>query len=83
MSDQVETHPIQWQRKITAMPKTVTLRAYEVYAHVHGEQKALIEGWCRGGFSIGELTAFLYARSFPQHEWSQRVDEAFNGMKQE
>lgn len=27
----------------------VTLRAYEVYRHVYGEQRALIEGECRGG----------------------------------
>jgi hypothetical protein len=26
-----------------------------------------------------ELIAFLYARSFPQAEWSSRVDEAFKG----
>lgn len=58
----------------------VYLRAYEVYKYVHGEQKAMIEGGCRGGFSKGELVGFLYASGFPKVEWSQRVDEAFNGM---
>ena len=59
----------------------VTLRAYEVYKHIYGEQKALIEDDCRGGFGVGELIAFLYARSFPKNEWRARVDEVFEGMK--
>ena len=28
-----------------------------------------------------QLIAFLYARSFPKDEWSDRVDEGFEGMK--
>lgn len=28
-------------------------------------------------FSVGELAAYLYARSFPENEWRQRVEEAF------
>lgn len=38
-------------------------------------------GWCRGGFGISELVAFLYARSFPKEEWHKRVQEAFTGME--
>ena len=56
--------------------------AYEVYAHVYGEQAALLDlgRGCRGGFSTGELVAFLYARAFPREEWRTRVDEAVEGM---
>lgn len=63
--------------------ESVYMAAYEVYAHVHGPQQALIdlEGrGCRGGFSTGELVAFLYARAFPKDEWSKRADEAFHMM---
>lgn len=78
-------HPVQrtssLDREQGQVPQVVTLRAYEVYRHVHGEQVALITGNCRGGFGVGELIAFLYARSFPQSEWRQRVDEAFTGMR--
>lgn len=78
-----EVHPIQTEccGRGGKAPTAVTLRAYEVYAHVYGPQRALIEDGCRGGFGIGELLAFLYARSFPKEEWKARVDEAFNGMK--
>jgi len=55
--------------------------AYEVYCGIHGTQEAMVTGNCRGGFSAGELIAFLYARNFPRKEWSQRVDEAFRGME--
>lgn len=82
MSD-VATHPVQTpccHRGGTA-PEVVTLRAYEVYSHVYGPQKALITDGCRGGFSTGELIAFLYAYSFPRAEWRARVDEALTGMK--
>lgn len=58
---------------------TVHMAAYEVYSHVYAPQQALIEGNCRGGFGIGELVAYLYARSFPKSEWKQRVKEAFDG----
>ncbi|AMV34557.1 hypothetical protein VN12_20705 [Pirellula sp. SH-Sr6A] len=57
------------------------MAAYEVYSHVFQPQQALIEGNCRGGFGIGELIAFLYARSFPKSEWKQRVEEALDGNK--
>ena len=61
--------------------KEVHMRAYEVYRLICGEQEALITGHCRGGFGVNELVAFLYAHSFPESEWRQRVDEAFEGMK--
>lgn len=69
------------QRAATA-PESVYMRAYEVYAHVHGPQEAMIDHarGCRGGFASGELIAFLYAHSFPKDEWRQRADEAFRGL---
>jgi len=82
--EQVPVHPVQtsrhWRGQAYA-PQAVTLRAYEVYCHVHGPQVAMITDGCRGGFSTGELVAFLYAHSFPKSEWRQRVNEAFRGMK--
>jgi hypothetical protein len=79
----VATHPVQTEccHRGGQAPTAVTLRAYEVYAHVFGPQEAMITGECRGGFGIGELIAFLYAHSFPREEWRARVDEAFNGFK--
>ena len=76
-------HPVQTNyRGISGRcPQTVTLKAYEVYRHIHGEQQALVTGGCRGGFSAGELIAFLYAATFPKAEWRARADEAFMGMK--
>ncbi len=62
-------------------PTSVTMRAYEVYSHLYSPQEAMVTGGCRGGFGIGELMAFLYARSFPKEEWSKRVQEAFAGMQ--
>lgn len=77
------THPIQKSHNhFQARIRTeVTLSAYEVYCHVYAPQEALITGNCRGGFGTGELIAFLYAKSFPKHEWSKRVAEAFKGME--
>lgn len=78
-----ETHPIQTEccHRGGRAPTAVTLAAYEVYVAVFGEQRALVEGDCRGGFGVGELVAFLYARSFPRAEWRARVDEALTGFK--
>lgn len=84
MSD-VATHPVQtherYGREAARAPQSVTLRAYEVYCHVHRPQEAMVTGGCRGGFGVGELLAYLYARSFPREEWSVRVDEALRGMR--
>jgi hypothetical protein len=79
----VEMHPVQRsaRRGPTRITSAVTLRAYEVYCHVYGEQEAMVTGWCRGGFGDGELIAFLYARSFPKSEWRARVDEVFKNSE--
>lgn len=80
---QIEFHPVQTSyavRQDSQLPASVTRRAYEVYEHIWGPQPAMIdlEGrGCRGGFSIGEIIAFLYARSFPKEEWQARHEEAF------
>jgi len=77
----MELHPVQTvDNKGGRLRTEVTLRAYEVYCHVYGAQKAMVEDHCRGGFGTGELIAFLYARSFPKDEWRKRVEEAFEGM---
>lgn len=80
---EIEIHPIQYHHRPhmrACAPSTTTLRAYEVYSHIYGPQEALITGECRGGFGIGELIAFLYARSFPKEEWRVRFEEALHGM---
>lgn len=75
----LDTHPVQntGPLQVRSLPSFVVLRAYEVYVELYGEQAAMVTGSCRGGFSIMEITAFLYARSFPRQEWRQRVDEVF------
>lgn len=77
----VEFHPIQINDlgRNPKLPSTVTLRAYEVYCELFGEQPAMVDlkgKGCRGGFGAGELIAFLYARSFSKHEWLARFEEA-------
>lgn len=85
MDTEVETHPVQtltgYVSEAGRLPKTVTMKAYEVYVALYGEQKAMVEGQCRGGFSTSEIIGFLYARSFPKAEWRDRVSEAWKGMK--
>lgn len=80
-----EMHPVQTvDRKGGRLSSDVTLRAYEVYSHVYAPQPAMIDlkgRNCRGGFSTSEIIAFLYARSFPKQEWSDRVDEAMRGAE--
>lgn len=78
----IELHPVQTiDRKGGWISKSVTMAAYEVYCHVYSPQPAMVTGWCRGGFSTGELIAFLYAKSFPKEEWRDRVHEAIDSMK--
>ena len=78
----MELHPVQTiDHKGGKINRLVTMRAYEVYSHVYAPQVALITGGCRGGFSTGELIAFLYAHTFPKSEWRKRVDQAFKGME--
>ena len=75
--------PVQkpYARTQGTIPETVYMRAYEVYCAHYGPQKAMVEGSCRGGFGVGEVIAFLYARSFPREEWKRREEEAFEGME--
>jgi hypothetical protein len=78
------THPVQthaYRAGRAEVSTLVTMAAYEVYCALYGAQPALVTGGCRGGFSVGELVAFLYARSFPKTEWERRVDEALRGIK--
>lgn len=82
-----EMHPVQNNNhdrsRRCQVTSDVTLAAYEVYCHLYGAQPAMVDlagRGCRGGFGIGDLTAFLYARSFPKAEWRARVDDAFKGM---
>lgn len=77
----IPTHPIQTHDPPIRVPQVVTLAAYEVYCHVCGSQEALVMGDCRGGFSVGEMIGFLYARSFPRAEWKKRFNEALLGME--
>lgn len=81
---EIKTHPVQTPRGYGPggkCPQVVTMLAYEVYSHVYAPQGAMVTGGCRGGFSTGELIAFLYAHSFPKKEWRKRVDEAFRGAE--
>ncbi len=82
---EIPVHPVQRSRLLPRdgahAPQVVTLRAYEVYVHLYGKQEALVTGWCRGGFGLGELAALLYARSFPKDEWRTRFDEGLPGMR--
>ena len=57
------------------------MAAYDVYCHLYGPQERMVTGDCCGGFSTGELVAFLYARSFPKSEWRSRFDQALAGME--
>jgi len=84
MNEGIETHPVQtnaYQRGQAKLPKVVTMKAYEVYCAVFGEQEKMVTGDCRGGFGAGELIAFLYAHSFPKEQWRDRVNEALAGAK--
>lgn len=88
MADAIdELHPVQNKGdryKQARLTSKATARAYEVYCHLHGAQPAMmdLEGrGCRGGFSVGELLAFLYARSFPKDEWRARAEEVFRGKE--
>lgn len=83
--EDVPVHPVQTKRggghPPGQAPQVVTLRAYEVYAHVHGPQPAMVTGGCRAGFGAGELISLLYAHTFPKAEWAARLTEALSGMK--
>lgn len=78
-------HPVQTGAHVLCreLPESVVLKAYEVYCALYGEQQAMLdlEKGCRGGFTSGEIIAFLYAHCFPRAEWQRRVDEAFEKSK--
>lgn len=57
----------------------VAKRAFEVYDHIFNGCQSFEQLHKRGGFGVGEITAFLYAWPFPRNEWSKRVDEALEG----
>jgi hypothetical protein len=63
------------------IPWKVHIMAYEVYCKVFGPQQALVQSGCRGGFGVGELIGFLYARNFPKAEWDARFHEAIRGLE--
>ena len=73
--DVPEMFPVLGQRT-PVIPRVVQVAAYEVYAKIEGPQISLITAEHRGGFSVAELAAYLYARGFPPEEWSSRVDQA-------
>ena len=83
----IEMHPVQTPsagKHGAKLTNLVTLRAYEVYSEVFSPQFAMVDlagRGCRGGFSTGELIAFLYAYPFPKSEWRARVDEVYRGME--
>lgn len=75
--------PVQVPRlhRAAGIPEPVYKAAYEVYCHVWGAQPAMVDldRGCRGGFTVGEIVCFLYARAFPKSEWRARVEEAERG----
>ena len=80
-----KTMPVQKSRlgynEQAHVNEAVYMRVYEIYSHVFAPQQAMIEGACRGGWSIGEMAAFLYAGNFSKDQWRDRFDEALKGMK--
>ncbi|AMV31746.1 hypothetical protein VN12_06465 [Pirellula sp. SH-Sr6A] len=82
MQNEKSSKPVQSvprRNERSRIAESVHMAAYEVYSHVFQPQQALVEGECRGGFGVGELIAYLYARGFPKPEWKMRVHEALNG----
>lgn len=77
----IQTHSVGRERG--QLGESIYMAAYEVYSHIYGPQQAMIdhEHGCRGGFGVGEIVAFLYARGFPKAQWRDRADEAFRSMK--
>lgn len=57
MSDTPKIAPVQGFA--AGIPWAMHLRAYDAYCKMYGPQKALIEGWCRGGFGTSELDMFI------------------------
>ncbi len=57
MSSEEKLAPVQGFQP--GIPWSMHLRAYDAYCKLYGPQKALIEGWCRGGFGTCELDKFI------------------------
>lgn len=57
------------------IPWELHLRSYDVYRKKYGDQPALIEGWCRGGFGTYELDQFIPG-------WREEVSQ-FAAMKKQ
>lgn len=57
------------------IPWALHMKAYEVYCKRYGEQQAMIEGGCRGGFGMSELDSFIPG-------WRARVSD-IDAMRQE
>lgn len=57
------------------IPWEMHMRAYDAYRKKYGEQRALIEGACRGGFGTGELDEFIPG-------WREELSE-FHRMRRE
>jgi len=64
--------PVQGFRE--GIPWDMHLKAYEAYCKKYSEQKALIEGWCRGGFHESELDMFIPGW---RDELNKRKEKAF------
>ena len=85
MAGEPELHPVQlpYVPQLAAsgrLPKAVTMRAYEVYCHCWGEQKAMVTGGCcRGGFSAGYIksSSSKPSRAAPAATPSHGVEIAF------
>jgi len=75
----VKLSPLQVHDTPKRVDRILTERAYQVYDHLWPGQP-LDRMDQRGGLSIGELIAFLYARSFPTDQWRARVDEAIRAI---
>jgi hypothetical protein len=75
-------HPVQLPRGGSGnVSAELAFTAYEVYCHLYGPQEAMVTGGCRGGFGVGELVAYLYAKTFPKKEWRQRADYAIENQR--
>ena len=51
------TAPVQGYA--AGIPWAMHLRAYDAYCKKYGQQRALVEGGCRGGFHVNELDLFI------------------------
>lgn len=71
--------PVQDDGAIRSLDRRIVERAYEVYNTLHPGQ-TLDDLNRRSGLSVGEIVAFLYARTFPRNEWAPRSNEAFNAL---